>query len=367
MLRSAIAATAGVVSFWRSTGDFLFAVTVAIAFGLVVGVVDRVRAIQAAGLGARHGGLVRGALHGLLADRVPRCQRRARGRGRGRPVLGALEREAVQRTVPDHRAGSNWRTLQFVLENGVFLLMGLQISYLVDQVGRGPPQPGAGAALRPAHGRGRPGRAVRVRRVRCCSAQRAHARDGSSSGSPRYPASDCAQMRGSPGVAQGARETCSATRTNRSNGARTTSKRCRRMRWAGAVASSSAGRACAGWSRSRLRSRSPSRRPYRAELVLIAFTVAVVTLLVQGGTLPWLIKLTKIRGADRTEDRRELAELLDLMGACGAGRAREQLAASCPAVRTSTPRSSSGCGTTRFCCSPRPPGSEPPTARVTTD
>jgi hypothetical protein len=57
--------------------------------------------------------------------------------------------------------------------------------------------------------------------------------------------------------------------------------------------------------------------PYRAQLVLIAFTVAVVTLLVQGGTLPWVIRLSGIRGSDRMADRRELAELLDEMGAAG--------------------------------------------------
>jgi CPA1 family monovalent cation:H+ antiporter len=51
--------------------------------------------------------------------------------------------------------------------------------------------------------------------------------------------------------------------------------------------------------------------------VLIAFTVAVVTLLVQGGTLPWLIRASGIRGSDRAADRRELAELLDEMGAAG--------------------------------------------------
>jgi len=35
---------------------------------------------------------------------------------------------------------------------------------------------------------------------------------------------------------------------------------------------------------------------------------------VQGGTLPWLIKLTGIRGTDRAADRRELASLLDEIG-----------------------------------------------------
>ena len=61
----------------------------------------------------------------------------------------------------------------------------------------------------------------------------------------------------------------------------------------------------------------PESIPYRSQLVLIAFTVAVVTLLVQGSTLPWIIKLSGIRGTDRVADRRELAELLDEMGAAG--------------------------------------------------
>ena len=58
----------------------------------------------------------------------------------------------------------------------------------------------------------------------------------------------------------------------------------------------------------------PEGTPYRAQLVLIAFTVAVTTLLVQGGTLPWL---TGIQGTDKTADRRELASLLDELGEAG--------------------------------------------------
>jgi CPA1 family monovalent cation:H+ antiporter len=61
----------------------------------------------------------------------------------------------------------------------------------------------------------------------------------------------------------------------------------------------------------------PADVPYRPQLVLIAFTVAVTTLLVQGGTLPWLIRLTGIRGTDRAADRRELAALLDELGEAG--------------------------------------------------
>jgi CPA1 family monovalent cation:H+ antiporter len=61
----------------------------------------------------------------------------------------------------------------------------------------------------------------------------------------------------------------------------------------------------------------PTNTPYYEQLVLIAFTVAIATLLVQGGTLPFVIRLTGIRGSDRAADRRELAELLDEMAGAG--------------------------------------------------
>jgi CPA1 family monovalent cation:H+ antiporter len=51
--------------------------------------------------------------------------------------------------------------------------------------------------------------------------------------------------------------------------------------------------------------------------VLIAFTVAVATLLLQGSTLPWVIRMTGIRGTDRAADRRELAGLLDELSTAG--------------------------------------------------
>jgi CPA1 family monovalent cation:H+ antiporter len=56
---------------------------------------------------------------------------------------------------------------------------------------------------------------------------------------------------------------------------------------------------------------------YRSQLILIAFTVAVVTLLLQGGTLPLLIRLTGIPGSDKVADRRSLASLLDEMSTTG--------------------------------------------------
>jgi NhaP-type Na+/H+ or K+/H+ antiporter len=44
----------------------------------------------------------------------------------------------------------------------------------------------------------------------------------------------------------------------------------------------------------------PQGVPYRAQLILIAFTVAIVTLLLQGGTLPLVIRLVRIQGVDRS-------------------------------------------------------------------
>ena len=61
----------------------------------------------------------------------------------------------------------------------------------------------------------------------------------------------------------------------------------------------------------------PKQTPYYEQLVLIAFTVAIVTLLVQGGTLPMVIRWMRIRGLDRVADRRELATLLDEMSQAG--------------------------------------------------
>jgi CPA1 family monovalent cation:H+ antiporter len=61
----------------------------------------------------------------------------------------------------------------------------------------------------------------------------------------------------------------------------------------------------------------PSGTPYREQLVLIAFTVAVVTLVLQGGTLPVLIRALGIQGVDRSEDQAELATLLEELSDAG--------------------------------------------------
>ncbi len=56
---------------------------------------------------------------------------------------------------------------------------------------------------------------------------------------------------------------------------------------------------------------------YRPQLILIAFVVAVATLLLQGLTLPTLIRLLRINGVDEVEDRRQLASLLEELSYSG--------------------------------------------------
>lgn len=53
----------------------------------------------------------------------------------------------------------------------------------------------------------------------------------------------------------------------------------------------------------------PEDLPHRDELILIAFTVAILTLVVQGGSLPLVIRWLGIRGNDEEHERREYARL----------------------------------------------------------
>ncbi|GGC96730.1 peptidase [Tersicoccus solisilvae] len=132
LLRSAIAATGGAVSLWGVAGDFLYAVVVAVAIGVVVGLLNlRVRAatrdaaastaisfiapfvasVPAEHLGAS--GLVAAVAAGLVT-----------GQGSAR-YLRAADRIAER---------SNWATVELVLEGGIFLVMGLELFGLVEEV-----------------------------------------------------------------------------------------------------------------------------------------------------------------------------------------------------------------------------------------
>src|SRR5699024_704611 len=59
--------------------------------------------------------------------------------------------------------------------------------------------------------------------------------------------------------------------------------------------------------------------PYRSQLILLAFVVALVTLVAQGGTLPLLIRVLGIRGTDEETAQRELSLLLGELQEAAAG------------------------------------------------
>ncbi|GAA1836107.1 cation:proton antiporter [Agromyces salentinus] len=132
LLRSAIVATAASITFWEVIGDFVFAVVVAIVIGFVVGkanlwVRERVKdptvntvisftvpflaSVPSEALGAS--GLVAAVVAGLVT-------------GRG----------AVKRLSPQHRASDTqaWRTVELILEGAIFLVMGLEMSAIMSDV-----------------------------------------------------------------------------------------------------------------------------------------------------------------------------------------------------------------------------------------
>ncbi|AJM77573.1 cation:proton antiporter [Rathayibacter toxicus] len=207
----------------------------------------------------------------------------------------------------------NWRTVQFVLENGVFLVMGAEITAIVGEVAPG--ELGTGAMVLLGLNtvlivmvvrilfvwplllwlRGSNWRAGRVNQRLAVSVQQLRSRVVSGNGGRRrQQLIERLYQR---------RETDLATTTNQAFG------------WRGGVVLSWCG--MRGVVTLAAAQSLPEATPYRSQLILIAFTVAVVTLLVQGATLPGLIRLTGIQGNDREADRRELAMLLDEVSATG--------------------------------------------------
>ena len=315
LLRSAVAATAGTVAFWDIAGDFAFAVIVAIAIGLVVGFVtvwvrsklkdsmldtaisfavpflaflptefvhaSGVLAVVVAGLYSGHNGAKRFSAQARISERL------------------------------------NWRTVQFVLENGVFLLMGVQISALIDETHKF--DLSADTAIYIGLGMTLLVLVIRfaflVPLVFLLRRQ-----DALNERQTRRWGVVVSRMRSRidavPELADNERVQRRKARIEKSHArrkadvAQLTSEG---LGWRGGVV--------LGWSGMRgvvtlaAAQSLPEGTPYRAQLVLIAFTVAVTTLLVQGGTL--LIRLTGIQGTDKTADRRELASLLDELGEAG--------------------------------------------------
>ena len=202
----------------------------------------------------------------------------------------------------------NWRTIQFLLENGVFLLMGLQIRTLVDEVD--PQVLGVGESV--GLGLLATGMLVLLRflwvgpltiglRLRAQYAERRTLRALLAlQHDLRYPPRHVWWRPRGGGE----------RRYNRRR-ADLEQLRGQTIGWRSGVV--------IGWSGMRgvvtlaaaQSLPSDGSIPYRPQLILIAFTVAVTTLLLQGSTLPALIRVLGITGVDAAEDHRLLATLLD--------------------------------------------------------
>ncbi|MCM6762575.1 sodium:proton antiporter [Rathayibacter sp. ZW T2_19] len=207
----------------------------------------------------------------------------------------------------------NWRTAQFLLENGVFLLMGAEIKLIIGEVEPGELGVGEAVLLGLAtvvllivlrtlfvwpllvwlRHSGR--RAERINRRLAVGVMRLR---NSATTDERFRRRQLRAER-----LYHRRETDLAATTSEAFG------------WRGGVILSWSG--MRGVVTLAAAQSLPAETPYREQLILIAFTVAVVTLLLQGATLPALIRLTGIQGSDRDADRRELATLLDEVAATG--------------------------------------------------
>jgi Na+/H+ antiporter len=269
LLRTAIAATAGAVSAWQVLGTFAYSVLLGVGLGVAIGyltvfvrarVPDPVLAtaisfvvpfaayLPAETIGAS--GVLSVVAAGLITGH-----------------LGATSFSAPARLSER----LNWRTFQFLLENGVFLLMGLELRTIVEGVRHDRldvPQAILFGCLATAVLIG-----IRFAVVAVMTAWGRRSR-----------------MRPDP-EALGAREGVVLSWSG--------------MRGVVTVAAAQS---------------LPEGIPYREQLVLIAYTVAIVTLVLQGATLPAVIRLAGVKGTPGQRRREEFAELIDHIRLKGAER-----------------------------------------------
>ncbi|MCX7521417.1 sodium:proton antiporter [Microbacterium sp. STN6] len=304
ILRSAIAGAAASVSLWSVAGTFLYSAAVAVIIGFVIGKVNLwvrsrvtdstvntvlsftvpfVASIPAELLGAS--GLVAAVVAGLVT-----------GHGAAR-VLS-----------PRHRLSDaqNWHTIELVLEGAVFLVMGLELSAVIQDVQADdagiPIALGlAGAALlatilvRAAY-------VAPLLRGLGRRAKRGAAMKGRIDSLQGRLATDSGGRQGSPSRVQ--RLTTRLTRLS----ADIDYFLDERLGWREGVVVVWAG--MRGAVTLAAAQTLPENTPNRSLLVLIAFLVATGSLLLQGGTLTWLVALVKPRTPDLIDETEKRGRLL---------------------------------------------------------
>ncbi|ATG56540.1 peptidase [Brachybacterium ginsengisoli] len=311
LLRTAVAATAGAFSFWHAAGDFFYAVVVAIVIGAAVGFIAvRIRSK-----------IDQPVLTTAISFVVPFIAFLPTELAHASGVLAVVAAGLVtgasgvrRLSVADRNAErTNWLTVQLLLENGVFLLMGLQLRTLVTDVSDGGLSVWhavwVGLAVTVLLG------LVRVAFV--------------------VPVVFTARRRRPDHEEQARRFDEALERVSRDERFQQHPRGARIERWLQRRRADARfyagnglgwrGGAVLAWSGMRgvvtlaAAQSLPTDFPYRTQLVLVAFVVALVTLVGQGGTLPLLIRVLGIRGTDEEQARRELALLLVEVNEAAAG------------------------------------------------
>ncbi|MBV2365379.1 cation:proton antiporter [Streptomonospora nanhaiensis] len=312
LLRTAVAASAAAVSVWGVLGDFLYAVAVSVLIGLAVGVVNvRVRGL-----------LNDPVLNTAVSFVVPFVAFvPAEDAGASGVLAAVVAGLATGHLSPRHLAArdrlseaTNWRTLSFLLENAVFLLMGLSVAPLVARVAERGLDPwtavGLGLAASAVVTVIRMAFAVplvavmrrdvrRARRIRPrLEVLRRRLEDTEAPSGPRGRGRERLRRR----VVRASAD--AAFRLRKPVG------------WRGGVV--------LAWSGMRgaitlaAAQTLPADTPHRPLLVLVAFVVASATLLVQGFTLPAVIRAVKVPGDDPDRMRDDYAGLLAELSRAGA-------------------------------------------------
>ena len=308
LLRTALAAVAGSFVFWQAVGTFAYAVVVAVLVGWVAGMVTV---------------WVRSKLSNPVYDTVlsfavpfiafvPTEYLNASG------VLAVVVtglysgHHAAKKFSATARVNErlNWRTVQFVLENGVFLLMGVELHALVEDVGR--------SDLRLTHTLLLAIGVVVVLIVlrvgfmvpMIWSLQRSL---------PRYEARAAGMQRLAERVEaipeESLPETGTRARSRLSQVSRIAARTAADLQHAREQGLDRRGGLILGWSGMRgvvtlaAAQSIPTTVTYRSQLIVIAFLVAVITLLLHGLTLPALIHRLKPAGPTRNDRKQELVSL----------------------------------------------------------
>ncbi|HEV7622687.1 MAG TPA: sodium:proton antiporter [Amnibacterium sp.] len=311
LLRSASAAAAGnLLTPWALGRDFVFAAVVGVAVGLAAGFVTM--AVR-----TRLSDPVLDTAVSLAVPFVAFVPTQFFGASGVLAVVVAglyTSHAAPAALTPQARISDriNWRTIQFLLENGVFLLIGLELRTLIEHVdpnvfGFGPTILVALAATLAL---------VLIRlvwMVPLVLALRARAALAERTLLRQWLAFDHYRR-----SRRGPIATRLWHRAERAYPRRRADLE--ELRRDGVTAK---GGLVLGWSGMRgvvtlaAAQSLPKGTNYYPQLVLIAFIVAVLTLVVQGGTLPAVIRLLGVRGTEAADDQRELAALLDELGYAG--------------------------------------------------